>query len=398
MKKQVLISMLVLGTTALLPAATFAHSPKMPAPRMSPSKSKKAPLKLQPVGSRKRNRANPMPASPLLLSLLSLNGCADNLKAGATCPDIDFTPSGAPPYENSVFDTIRAECRLDQVTSWGSLAEGPSLSSSCEQAILDALPLELSFATGTVGKGVSARSNLARAFHALLFMPLADTGDIFSSTDDTDYCPDIYRNFLFAPTQTLEPQVMTTAEYDSGFSQMNVELARFILERMGEFRYETGDGTYEGREDNGDIHLTDEFADNSNYLLTAAVVLHEARHNATGFPDGSDHVKCQQGLYKGDADCDDSMFGAYGSQIAYLDAVLKGSAVTTLEDGTPLLDQNGFSSAVYMACTLYQEAINEPQGALVELFQGVDCGDIDDDSVEFAESIFGIPADQVQLR
>lgn len=92
------------------------------------------------------------------------------------------------------------------------------------------------------------------------------------------------------------------------------------------------------------------------------------------------------------------MFGAYGSQIAYLDAVLKGSSVTTLEDGTPLLDQNAFSSAVYMTCTLYQNAINEPQGALVDLFHGVDCGDIDDNPAEFAESIFGIPADQVQLR
>jgi len=350
------------------------------------------------VRSRKQHRPVGGPAFPSLLGLLTLNGCADLRKAGSTCPDIDYLPTGLPPYDDSAFDDIRDACRPDRITEWDSLARGPTLSSSCETAILDLLPLEISFATGTVGKGVDARRSLAHGFHALLFMPLADTGDIFSSTDEADYCPNIYGGYLFARADTLEPRTLTNAGYDSGFDQMNIDLARFILERMGEFRFETGDGSYEAREDHGDIVLTESFADDSQYLLKAGVLLHESRHNSTGFPDGSDHVPCKQGLFKGDSECDDSMFGAYGSHISYLDSVLKGSIVATLEDGTPLLTESDFKTTVHMACTLHQNAINEPQGALVDLFQGVECDHIADDPVGFAETIFGIPADQVQLR
>ena len=324
--------------------------------------------------------------------LLSLSGCTDDWKsAGDECPAINFVPSGAAPYSDSDLKAVVDACRLDRITTWG--ADGPEYSSSCEEKILAFLPLDTSLKTGTVGKGVKAKKLLARAFYTLLFMPLADTGDFFGSTGEDDYCPAVYQDYLGASSKSaLAPFQLTGAAYDSGFSQVNTHLVRLILERTRHFVYvgKTTDGYY-ARENGGDIELTEAFTELHDPFQLASILVHESRHNSTGFPDGSDHVECLVGESAGTSNCDDSMFGSYGAGFSYVDAVLKGTLLTQAPDGTPLLGVLDAMSMVSLVCTYYQNSINEQSGEIASVFgSGTDCSDLVSDIESFIQARYGV--------
>jgi hypothetical protein len=324
--------------------------------------------------------------------------------AGESCYDIDYIP-GARDYPDSDFELIQEKCRLDLVISWDIGAGGPDLSAACEEAILALLPLDTSLRTGSVSPGPGIRSNLAKAFHTLLFFPLGNEGSIFGSDSASDYCDSVYQEFLgAAPLEvaTASTRALTGAAYDRGYSQMNLHLVRFILERISWMRsISQSDAPGALAQASGNIiEFTPSFEDLNYVFDLAGVLVHESRHVSEGFPDGSDHVGCETGVSTDDQ-CDDHMFGAYGAQISYIDSVLRGSLGVTLEDGTPILSRLQVQAAVSSACNLYQSSINIPAGELAETF-GSDCSSVSDGTDEgieaFVRNAFGVELGDLSLR
>jgi len=380
----------------LLPEAAWARSVVPHSPKTRVAKvpvRKKAPVPLIAPG--------PFGLTGLLLS--SLTGCIGK-SAGGSCYGVDYVP-GTRAYPESDFADIRRECRPDQAASWDAGTDGPELSAACETAILDLLPLDTALATSTASPGPAIRRNLVRAFHTLLFYPLGDDGDIFGSASEFDYCQDVYQDFLGASVDSSsvpEARVLSAAGYDSGYSQMNLHLVRFILERVSDLRSvdleEAGAGTV-ARAHLGRIEFTRNFADLNGAISVAAVLVHEARHIGEGFPDSSDHLECTSGE-SGDV-CDDSMFGSYGAQLSYMDSVIRGGLRTRLEDGTPLLSKLDVMATLVAACGYYQSRVNYAEGDLADSF-GRDCGKLAEDTAAglgvTLPAFYGLELDEVELR
>ena len=338
---------------------------------------------------------------PAAAGLLGISGCTELKSAGQECPIIDYTPEAFGITSQKAFEAVHEHCRLDLLEEWELPFDGPTLPDSCASAIVDLLPLDTSFRTGTAGAVVRARTNLARAFHTLLYFPRVDTGSIFGSESPTDYCPTLYSDFFGAIRLPEIPAVTFEDESENAFANFNrtsLHLARFLIERTESIRFTEGDGTWYAREQAGEMIFSADYGDLYNPFALAAVLVHETRHNAVGFPDGSKHVECQQGQGRGRTDCDDTMFGAYGSHIAFLDASLKGGVLSELADGTPLLSESQAKDMVEIACVLYQNAINNRNGALREVFDVVDCGELAGDIDHFLERHLGVPAGSARLR
>jgi hypothetical protein len=347
--------------------------------------------------------AGPMGLMGLFLG--SMTGCAGLKSAGDTCYGIDYVPGGRG-YPDSDFEQIRDLCRLDLTNSWSITGDGPAYSEACEQAILDLLPLDTSLRTATAAPGPGIRANLARAFHTLLFYPVADEGQIFGSDSESDYCDSVYQDFLGTDRYAgggAARTVLTEAGYDSGYSQMNLHLVRFILERIDTLRsvsLSDAPGVV-ARAKGRALEFTSLFKDINGAINLAAILVHEARHVSEGFPDGSAHVECTSAEEAGQEACDDFMFGSYGAQFSYIDSALRGSLQTTLEDGTPLLSGIEIQSLVSSACSLYQLRVNVPEGDLAEIF-GRNCSDLTADSASgieaFVRDAYGLEYEDLSLR
>lgn len=383
----------VIGLFALIwIGAGVAVSPTWATTRVKPAKSqgvysvflnkKKTLMKTQGgarTGSVPTLGGGPMGLMGIFLG--TMTGCAGLKSAGDSCYGIDYVPGGRG-YPDSDFELIRDRCRLDLAASWDLGGDGPAYSAACEEAILDLLPLDTSLRTATAAPGPGIRANLARAFHTLLFYPVADEGQIFGSDSEYDYCDSVYLDFLGTERYAggrAAPTVLTQAGYDGGYSQMNLHLVRFILERIDTLRsvsLSDAPGAV-ARAKGRALEFTSHFKDTNGAINLAAILVHEARHVSEGFPDGSAHVECTSAEEAGQEACDDFMFGSYGAQFSYIDSVLRGSIQTTLEDGTPILSALELQSLVSSACTLYQLRVNVPEGDLADVF-GRDCSDISD--------------------
>ena len=382
----VLVSQDVTWARSVAPSGKASRAPKAPV-------RSKRPVPLIAPG--------PFGLTGLLIS--TLTGCMGKA-AGGSCYGVDYSP-GTRAYPDSDFDAIRRECRPDRSASWDPGTDGPELSGDCETAILDLLPLDTSLATSTASPGPAIRRNLVRAFHTLLFYPVGDDGDIFGSASEFDYCQDVYQDFLGASVDASslpEIRVLSSTAYDSGYSQMNLHLVRFILERVSDLRSvdldEAGAGTV-ARAYLGRIEFTRLFAEQNGAINLASVVVHEARHIGDGFPDTSDHLECASG--ESGEICDDSMFGSYGAQLSYMDSVIRAGLRTRFQDGTPLLSKLDVMSNLTSACGYYQARVNYAEGDLADAF-GRDCGKLSEDTAAglgvTLPAFYGLELDEVDLR
>ena len=323
-------------------------------------------------------------AGPILLPwILTQPGCAEWQKAGE-CPSVDYIPSGdASGLSDSDYAQIVESCAPSVIglDKWATTT-APSIGKKCENLILSKVSLSDELAHPADSYQSATRSALARAIHALLFVPLVDSGGFFGSADSKDYCPSLYRDYLGADLADSigdAPIVMSREAYRQQTIPNGLHLVRFILERTHEFtyKYEAPDGdnlyTIASEQPNETIKLRQTFGKESNALVLAGILVHESRHNAVGFEDGSFHVRCESGGGEGSFACDETMFGSYGAGIAYLDAALRGGMRSISKNGTPLLSWDMMLGAYKEACSLYMNRIEERSSSLTNFFQATGC-------------------------
>lgn len=347
--------------------------------------------------------------APLLpLWLMGQTGCANRQKAGE-CPDVDYFPEGSRlttpgNYSDGKIHKVIQACNPAVIgVDWLNEPEA-ILPAECESALLEGLPLEFELAQPMDDEQWWVRQGLAKALQAILFVPMLDSGGFFGQSDPIVYCPSLYQDYFGAPLAGSDREIkLTQATYDSGTAPVGQHLVQFILERTTQFAFKPNEDEEDGTiasEYDGKITFRTSFGEITNPIVLASTLVHESRHNAEGFQDGSTHIPCDFGAYRTeDHACDGTNFGSYGTATAYIDAAIRGAIRTRAPDGKPLLSMDALEGAYARACERYLYRIRDRSEPLAEHFESFGgCAPRRKEITESLSVLYGLDESKILVR
>ncbi len=290
---------------------------------------------------------------------------------GGECPDWSEDYEVRTAFEldiAAVERTVREVCAPDQ---------GTEVSDSCYDLLLSLWPLGDALDSGTDADSLLMQDALVRATRVMLFYPLVSDGQIMA-VGEGHYCEGITEGFLAAQGAAL-----------------NTDLLRHLVERMdtieSDFEFNSESDSDDDMqtiayvpEGSNNMYVTEIFSTGIG-ITEASTLIHEARHIDDGFSVDAQHVTCDHGQDQGaEGACDsEGIYGSYGTQVQYFDALLKGSGETVKSDGQYLMSDYEVELSVFYICYYLQNRINGVASELLAPFEGKDCYDLDNDSAAF---------------
>jgi hypothetical protein len=331
-------------------------------------------------------------------------GCAPGNQPGE-CGPVDYTPAGkigVTPgnYSDSSLVNIIRACHPSVIGMDWLSATDPELELNCELKLLEGLPLAESLVRPKSSVEAAARTNLALALQALLFLPLADGGGFFGDAGGDVYCPDIYQDYLFArPFSAFDSfKLKYSGGLDAAPGRKRVQ---FILERTEEFKFKEADDEdmIIASEFRGKITFRSNFTEIENPILLAATLVHESRHTDVGFGDGAGHGVCDFGHCRSEKkSCDSTHFGAYGVGNAYVEASIRAGIRTLTKEGVPLFSWDILESLYERVCERYLDRIKVKSEALANHFETVGCNPKRRDVDTSLSELYGLKLSEIWIQ